>query len=148
MKRQGVVALAVGLALFLGARGGDPPGPGDREKMQGTWKASSATIHGEPAPKDELDRLVVTFRDDRLIMPVEGELKVVARYRLDPGRRPHAIDLDVRQGPEQGKTALGIYEVDGDALKLCVARPGTERPAEFVSKAGSAVMLVEFRRQK
>jgi hypothetical protein len=50
----------------------------------------------------------------------------------------------------KGKTWLGIYESDGDILRICdhagdVARG---RPAAFVSSAGSGQVLISFKRVK
>jgi hypothetical protein len=39
----------------------------------------------------------------------------------------------------------GIYELNGDTLKSCVASPGKERPTEFSAKAGSGHTLRVFK---
>jgi uncharacterized protein (TIGR03067 family) len=54
-----------------------------------------------------------------------------ATYTIDPAPRPKTIDLDNR-----GKQQLGIYEVDGDTMKICFAAPGRPRPGDFESRAG------------
>ena len=48
-----------------------------------------------------------------------------------------------------GKTALGIYELDGDTLKWCANEPGgNERPKKFSSEAGTKYLLVTLKREK
>jgi uncharacterized protein (TIGR03067 family) len=48
-----------------------------------------------------------------------------------------------------GKTALGIYVLEGDTLKWCVNEPGeTERPKEFSAPPGTRLMFVTFKREK
>lgn len=54
-----------------------------------------------------------------------------AEYTSDPSQSPKTIDLHAK-----GKTQLGIYEVDGDLLKICFAAPGNPRPADFSTQAG------------
>jgi uncharacterized protein (TIGR03067 family) len=62
-----------------------------------------------------------------------------ARFVLDPGEKVGRIDLIPLDGPEKGTTFPGIYERDGETLKLCVswASGGRgERPVAFVSRHG------------
>jgi len=40
-------------------------------------------------------------------------------------------------GPEIGNTNRGIYELEGDRLRICFATRGSMRPAAFESPAGS-----------
>jgi uncharacterized protein (TIGR03067 family) len=61
--------------------------------------------------------------------------------RLDPSRTPHEIDLRVATG-----TWLGIYQMEGDRLKLVANEPGQPRPAEF--RGSPAGTLFVFRRAK
>ena len=42
----------------------------------------------------------------------------------------------------------GIYELDGDTLKVCYAIDGGKRPAEFKAKPGSKHVLIVFKRLK
>jgi len=38
------------------------------------------------------------------------------------------------EGPEdgpKGKTFRGIYSLDGDTLKICIAQEGNKRPSDF-----------------
>src|SRR5262249_24230963 len=57
---------------------------------------------------------------------------------VNPGGRAPMPDKDLMEG---------IYELEGDALKICYAYPGKGRPAEFASKADPATGLVVLRRE-
>jgi len=65
---------------------------------------------------------------------------------LDAGKSPKEVDTKFSEGPIAGKTSLGIYELDGDTLKSCVAEPGDPRPKTFASRRGTRLMLVVYKR--
>ena len=53
------------------------------------------------------------------------------------------------EGPDGAThTLLGIYEVDGDGMKTCLAPPGADRPTEFASKEGTGHMYYVWKRAK
>src|SRR5262249_19253582 len=47
-----------------------------------------------------------------------------------------------------GRTSLGIFELNGDKLRICFREKGGERPSEFASEKGSNLVLIELRRDK
>jgi uncharacterized protein (TIGR03067 family) len=148
----------------------------DREIILGTWEAVAAEADGEPAPRSVLDTLkpTITFtadqftahpgavlpkhflealertlvpkgKDSPLVMAVEGV------YHLDPSKSPKTIDLTVLGG-ELRRTALGLYSLEGDTLKVCLAlnpEKVAERPTEFTSKSkgGTVHVIVTFKRR-
>ena len=72
-------------------------------------------------------------------------------------QRPFALLHLHPSGPEEhhgkneagrDKPLLGIYEFDGEKMKLCFAGPGKERPTAFTSEAGSGQTLTVWVREK
>ena len=59
------------------------------------------------------------------------------------GTRP--IDVTMTEGAGSGQVALGIYEVVGDRLRLCI---GGERPAEFTGAGPAALVELERARPR
>ena len=68
--------------------------------------------------------------------------------KLDPSKSPKAIDVTITEGPSKGAVMLGIYEFDGDTLKVCFDPEGKKRPTEFKSPAGSQTFYNVHKRAK
>jgi RNA polymerase sigma factor (sigma-70 family) len=118
----------------------------DKDSLQGTWIPVSAEEDGKKIPEDVIKAkdFEMVFAGDKVTLPVKGESKEFG-YKLDPDKKPKQIDLALGEG----KTAKGIYLLDGDTLKLCVQKdPDGERPAEFVSKEGTQHNLIVLKRKK
>lgn len=49
-------------------------------------------------------------------------------------------------GPNQGKTQYGIYEFEGEVLKICISAPGAARPTQFQSAPGDSGTLTVWKR--
>ena len=59
-------------------------------------------------------------------------------YRLDPARKPGAIDFQI-----ENRGAVGIYEFAGARLRLCMTEGDTPRPTEFRVKEKEILMVLE-----
>ena len=69
-------------------------------------------------------------------------------FKIDPTKTPKEIDVMDESGVKNDKTKLGIYALDGDTYKYCLAPAGKPRPTEFTSKAGSGHSLGVSKREK
>jgi uncharacterized protein (TIGR03067 family) len=65
------------------------------------------------------------------------------RFKLDPSRSPKAYDLTT---PE-GLVIRGIYELDGDTLKVCLSAPGDERPTAMKTTLDDGRTLIVYKRE-
>jgi uncharacterized protein (TIGR03067 family) len=132
-----VLVCALALVPACGSRGQDEQSKKDRASLQGAWELVSAESNGEPPPSGLLDGAEFAFSGDRLtLLAKEGT------FELDATKSPRQINF------VRGKTRqLGIYELDGDNLKLCVG-PSDDRPKEFKTKRGTDQSLFELRRKK
>src|SRR5947209_7140053 len=113
------------LALSLLVPTTDAP-TGDAKDIQGTWRVVLLQDSGETVPIHKDSRVLI--RADRLTLKDKNYPLDVA-YRLDPSKDPKWIDLGMPQAQYKG-----IYELKGDALKICYnERPRGERADAFVS---------------
>jgi uncharacterized protein (TIGR03067 family) len=119
------------------------------KKLQGKWYVTRMEHGGKATPAKQLTELLLEVSDGKMTTregaAVKEEDAVVA---LDPRAKPAAIDLKVTSGPDAGKVVKGIYKLEGDALTVCVAEPGKERPAAFAAKEGTGLTLMAFRKAK
>jgi uncharacterized protein (TIGR03067 family) len=68
-------------------------------------------------------------------------------YKLDPTKTPKSIDCLLSEGPYKGLVVAGIYELNGDTLKICWSAWGVlEHPIEFSATPGSQRALVILKR--
>jgi uncharacterized protein (TIGR03067 family) len=132
----------------------DPPKDVDSnrelDKLQGTW--APVLCEGDGKKVDEKD-----FRDIRFVVKGsrfswfrQGKEKVAmtGTFEINATRMPRTIDFtfDPERGWEKWKVvSLGIYELDGNTLKLC---RGKKRPVEFKTSPGGGGSLVTYKLQK
>jgi len=131
---------AVGLAAF-GGSGTLADDKADLEKevrkFQGTWTFESSETGGKELPTGELKGFILTFEGDKHTLKKGDEVVQVGTQKLDPSKSPKSIDVTMTEGPNKGTVMLGIYEIDGDTLKVCFDLQGKKRPTEFKSAPGS-----------
>ena len=140
--------LVLGLALLVGAAyADDKDKKSDLDKMKGTWKATSGEAGGQPLPKEALDPIVFTVKGDKYTFK-SAEEDEEGTLKLDSAKKPAQMDVSITEGKDKGKKQYGIYEIDGDTLKLCFAPPEAERPKDFTTKEGSDSVVMVFKRQK
>jgi uncharacterized protein (TIGR03067 family) len=140
----------VAAGLLLGADAKKDDGKKATEKLQGTWKAVSVEEKGQ-SKEDDKDHRVI-FRGDELTIKRGDEEIIKGKFKIDAAQKPNTIDCELTQSPKKehkGKTALGIYSLEGDTLKWCLNEPGgTERPKDFAGAAGTNFILVTLKREK
>jgi uncharacterized protein (TIGR03067 family) len=117
-------------------------------KFQGTWTFESSEMGGKELPAGELARLVLTFEGDKHTVKKGNEVIQVGTQKLDPSKSPKAIDVTLTEGVKKGEVMLGIYEINGDTLKVCFDAEGKKRPTQFKSAPGSETFVNVHKRVK
>jgi uncharacterized protein (TIGR03067 family) len=146
MKRWIACLFLVGPFATVAASQTDPPG--DVQKIQGLWKATSAELEGKPIGQDIVKDMYIAFAGNRMIPFGEGDLTdAVYVFHLNPKTKIKQIDLKLKV---KGKieTGEGIYLLDGDTLKLCWDQDGGKRPVSFKTPTEGRVFSVVLKREK
>jgi uncharacterized protein (TIGR03067 family) len=100
---------------------------------------------GKKVPEEAVKAkdFVIVFAGDKVTCPVNGAMEEL-EYKLDPTAKPKRIDVIV----EDGKIARGIYQLEGDTLKLCFDKDaGGERPTKFATD-DTTYGLIVLKRKK
>lgn len=160
--------LALVLAIVAGVAApapGAPPDPGkvepsagkprddqavqdDMAQLAGIWTLEAMEVDGHKATDDQMRGWLLVIEGDQY-NPGLGQLSVEYTYRVDPSRRPKAIDLIPHEGPYRGRTLRGVYSVHNDRLMICRVRfPEGERPAGFGTRPDSGLASSTWKRRK
>ena len=134
-------------ALLLAAP--DDAAKADKEKFQGSWLIESLEEKGEKTDAEELEGLVIRFEGDKYhAINKEGEDIERGTFTIDTDRSPPTIDFQIKRGPDEGKSQLGIYQFRGTTLKVCYAPAGSkDRPKEFAANAEGEVSLLVLKKK-
>ena len=112
----------------------------DIDLLQGTWSVTSLEMNGQATPAEILESARMVVAGNRFT-----SLGMGADYQgvleLDATTSPRQCTMKFDAGPEKGNTNLGIYELDGDSWRICLATHGAVRPASFDSRSGDGFAL-------
>lgn len=147
MKRLCFLVLV--LALAAGAEEAkEDAAAEDLKRMQGDWVVVSMEVDGMKVPDDDAMALFRSVKGDRYT--VSRYRKVVGKgtIKLDAAKKPRTIHALPAGVTDKAKSLLGIYEFEGDKLKLCFSAPGMARPAEFSAKEDSGHTLTIWQSEK
>jgi uncharacterized protein (TIGR03067 family) len=119
----------------------------DAKKIQGNWTVVSREFIGNKTPEAELKALKVIIKDGTITIDDGKKIEKIP-YKLDPSKKPKAIDL-ANTGIENKETTLAIYELDGDTLKICWSEKDPEhRATKFASDEDSGQTMIVLKREK
>jgi uncharacterized protein (TIGR03067 family) len=139
----------LGAAMLTAAAPAGDKDAGDLDKLQGDWVTKSFVMDGGPLPKEKQfpDRLM-TIKGDAFSEFRNGKVAVRGTIKVDTSKTPKWLDATFKEGGPVGETIEGIYELDGDSLKVCIGTPETDRPTKFGSTTGSKLRLIQYERKK
>lgn len=134
------------VAALGGMAAAEEKADADLKKIEGTWVITAAEKQGRTDPAPEGVGTFTFAKDKKLVRKIKGQPDMEGTFRMDAGKTPKEIDLiALRDGKELAMR--GIYQLDGDALKLAFSPELAkgERPTEFDSNKAYILIL---KRQK
>jgi uncharacterized protein (TIGR03067 family) len=136
-------AALIPLALLLGSGGANPALEGDMARLQGCWTTKVGAKKEVTISLQIKDKTVsATVSTLGLKLLAEGEVKI------DEKASPKRVDwvkLSMADGHELPEL-LGIYELQGDKLKIRNGGLNDERPKAFEAGEGYWGEVVVFER--
>ncbi|MCC2670883.1 MAG: hypothetical protein K0Q72_3354, partial [Armatimonadetes bacterium] len=133
------------LAGGAGARGTFAQQPDSARQLIGTWKGQIVDGGGAQGPI-EVTEFVVT--PDKITATRSGSRFPMGggSYRLGNQQGMRTLDATGTEGGARGKSFMGIYTLEGDTLRWCVANPGRPRPTDIASRAAQGQYLLILNR--
>ncbi|MGD9722518.1 MAG: TIGR03067 domain-containing protein [Pirellulales bacterium] len=128
------------------------PNAADLARMQGDWMVATMQTEGMEVPAEEAQALFRTVENDTYTVSRYAKVASRGTFQIDATKSPKTIDstpaaVGAAAPPADGKakppqTIRGIYEFDGDKLRICNARPGQPRPKNFEAKQYTGHTLI------
>jgi uncharacterized protein (TIGR03067 family) len=120
-----------------------------RLELAGTWEAVSYSLDGNKASDEDMKKIKLLIdAEGKTTAFREGKSFIASTTKLDPSANPMTIDMTYTEGDIKGRTAPGIYKIEGDLLTICRSAPDKPRPTEFASQPGSGHTLMTYKREK
>jgi uncharacterized protein (TIGR03067 family) len=153
MRATCFLILTSGVLMAADGPGKEDPAKSDLDKLRGTWLTVSLvddgkTIVDEKAPAKDRPAAKLVYDGNQWKILVGDKTVATGKFKIDSTKKPREIDIMDESGEKNEKTKLGIYELDGDAYKYCLAPAGKPRPTAFTSKEGSGHSLGVSKREK
>ena len=138
-------AFAVAFSMGTFAFAADDDGAEGLKSLEGSWAVVKLTENGEVKPIENFRGLTYVFEENRLVLrfAAKNAIKPLGKIVLDPSTKPRSIDIFGLV-----KTDTGIYELDGDTLKICTSKELADGPKKFLSTQENKATLVELKRVK
>jgi uncharacterized protein (TIGR03067 family) len=121
----------------------------EMKKLQGTWIRIYVEVDGKKSEDGKKEP------GKAIILTIKGNKYGDETFTVDPAKKPKHINVSTVDDKGKAITLRGIYELNGDVLKLCFPFPFEGkfdkigmRPTEFGSKAGGNEVLEVYEREK
>jgi len=151
--------ISIAAALLLGsigpsftAGGGGEDAQKELQKLQGTWVMVSGELSGKNAADEHVSRSKIIYEGNKLqlVVPNQTTETIVAEVvKIDPTKNPKEMHFIRKNGPNAGKTLIGIYEFEGDdQYKFAFDPAGAATLKEFATKEGTGHIRNTWKRVK
>jgi uncharacterized protein (TIGR03067 family) len=119
----------------------------DDDAFQGSWSVVKYVDSGKDEDEVTRKQLTIAFKGDAMEVLVAGKTEETYRFKLDSSKKPRHIDIFEKK--EKSDPLQGLYELDGDTLKICWNKeaPDKGRPTEFNSTDKNKWHLMVLKRK-
>lgn len=147
-----VLLLLGATSLPFAAEVGGDDAKNELKKLQGTWTMVSGEMDGKKAADDHVSKSKIIYEGNKIQIMVPNqtpETMVAEIVKIDPTKNPKEMHFIRKNGPNAGKTLIGIYEFEGDGqYKFALDPAGATTLKEFVTKEGTGHIRNTWKRVK
>ncbi len=134
------------LVLLLGADAvKDEAVRKDLKRFEGTWVVESMLLDGKPLSEADREKIRLSIKGENFTFTGASGSEP-GLYKIDPGKDPKQLNIEITQGDDKGKVYLVIYKFEDGKMIQCMRLDNKSRPGEFTGKAGSGCALEVWRR--
>ena len=146
MKLKALLVLSV--ALCVAADKPKVDAKKELANLQGTWVMAELEVNGVAVAAKKLEGTTLVIKGDKYTVKVKDTAHETT-IEIDPTTDPKSIDTLFPNGAELPKLSKGVYELDGDTLKICRHQtPGEDRPTQIGSWPNTNLFVVTWKRKK
>src|SRR5262249_25292680 len=124
----------------------DPAIENELRRLQGSWQIEMQEENGDQVSADDLKGRTILFGKDTFFLRQDQRVVQIGMLKLNPNKTPSTVNAVIMQGDKKGDIMQGIYELNGDSLKICLDTEGQERPKEFKTAPKSGFKLMVLKR--
>jgi uncharacterized protein (TIGR03067 family) len=117
---------------------------GELKKFQGSWQIELQVEDGQKLADADLKGRTISFGKTLFLVRHKLAMVQIGKLKIDPAKDPKTINAVIEKGEHEGDILPGIYNLDGDTLKICLSTDGDSRPKEI--KAGPKLLLIVCKR--
>jgi uncharacterized protein (TIGR03067 family) len=122
-----------------------PAESGAPTELEGEWAMVSGVFSGKALDPSLVKWCKRITRGGVTSVVAGPQTMLKATFVLESGGRHAAIEYLNLEGASAGKRQAGIYELNGDTLKVCMSAPGKTAPSDFSSKSGDGRSYTTWR---
>jgi uncharacterized protein (TIGR03067 family) len=121
----------------------------EKTKLEGAWVAVAFEQSGKKAEGARarlLEGMSWEFKGDEFTWRMEGKIEMTGSFKINAAKTPKEIDL---LDSKRKATCVGIYEIEGETLRIRFHLDKDARPEAFTTKEGArGHILVVLNRTK
>ena len=112
------------------------------DELQGVWQFVAVEVDGQGVLVKESDSCLI-FRNGQYTWTGTGPNQA-GTYRTDGRPKPAHVDMMQMNEPFKGKAEKGIYQIQGNNLKIATRHTSEKRPEHFAEKD---LVIITFMRE-
>ncbi len=120
---------------------------GELNRVEGSWQVASVEAEGERLSAQAVTNIYMIITDHKYEVMNLG-VETGGTFEVDNTKTPSQIEIHCTTGADSGSSWPGIYEVNGDELRVCYARRGKKRPTAFSAIDNPSLMMITYKRKQ